>query len=661
MLNCFISTFKAACLGILLSILLLNGHAIAEETTTIVIDSNTISYSLKEKDLEKAPEWAKHAVWYQIFPERFWSGDPNNDPTVEDIKDAFPGDLSSPDNPHPWHIHPWTSDWFELQPYEQGNDLYFWKKTYWRRYGGDLQGILDKLDYLQDLGINAIYLNPVFQAPSSHKYDTTLYHHIDPTFGPDPEGDRRLIAAENPDDPQTWPWTAADRLMLELIDALHARGMHIILDGVFNHIGHTNWAFQDVKRTQQRSPYRDWFVVKSWRDNKTQTPFKYAFWEDEVPELPVLRQDERGTVEGPKNYIFAITQRWLDPNGDGNPADGIDGWRLDAPFNIQHAFWEDWRRWVRSINPEAYIVGEMQDTVENLQPYLEGDEFDAVMNYNFPYAYAEHFFEQQVHISLSMFDYYLKKLREELNPETAYVMQNLFGSHDTARIASHIVNADIGHFRDWSSNIGIQDNHFYQNRKPNAQELQQQKLFAILQMTYIGAPMIYYGDEAGMWGGTDPHCRKPMIWPDLVYEPEQYEANGRPRLKPDSVEFNTDLFEHYRNLIHMRHRYPVLRTGDFRQLYLDDRNDVYIFARTATDPSDSNPVVIVALNNSFEPQTVNLISKKLNRLPLHNLPQHRWIDIFNDSLISSFNEDDGEAIELTIPPQWASILVSENL
>ena len=215
------------------------------------------------------PEWAKQAIWYQIFPERFRNGDPKNDPTVEDLHGSYPHDHTSP-----WQVHPWTSDWYKLQPYEAANGHSIWFNLQRRRYGGDLQGILDKLDYLQDLGINALYLNPVFASPSSHKYDGATYHHIDPNFGPDPAGDRKIISAETGHNPATWQWTSADRLMLRLIQEVHRRSMHLILDGVFNHVGLNHWAFQDVKEKQLRSMYKDWFKILSWEEPDTCTLFK---------------------------------------------------------------------------------------------------------------------------------------------------------------------------------------------------------------------------------------------------------------------------------------------------------------------------------------------------------------------------------------------------
>jgi len=207
----------------------------------LVAASGIARAEVSVKTKEFVPDWAKDAIWYQIFPERFRNADPSNDPSKPDIAGAFP---LAPDLP--WEIHPWTSDWYERQDYEKEAPIPFHHLLQRRRYGGDLQGIIDKLDYLQKLGINAIYLNPVFDSPSSHKYDGMSFHHIDPNFGPDPAGDRKLIAEEDPGDPSTWVWTSADKLALELIKQCHARGIRVIFDGVFNHMGLRSWPFLDV-------------------------------------------------------------------------------------------------------------------------------------------------------------------------------------------------------------------------------------------------------------------------------------------------------------------------------------------------------------------------------------------------------------------------------
>ncbi|MCX2832365.1 glycoside hydrolase family 13 protein [Microbulbifer thermotolerans] len=547
--------------------------------------------------VEFVPQWAKQVVWYQIFPERFRNGDTTNDPKVKDILGADPQDP-----PKHWQIHPWGSDWYKLQPYEKANgEPELWKHLLRRRYGGDLQGVIDKLDYLKDLGISAIYLNPVFDAPSLHKYDGASYHHIDPNFGPDPEGDRKLMATENPLDPSTWVWTKADELALKLIDEAHKRDMKIIFDGVFNHMGINSFAFQDLLKHQQASPYKDWFIVESFRDEKKGTEFKYSGWFG-VASLPEFREDENGLVKGPRDYVFSATERWMNPKGKGIEH-GIDGWRLDVAFEVHHNFWKAWRSHVKSINPEAYLTAEIVDEPEKVKPYFQGDEFDGEMNYNFAFTAAEFFFNPPgMNISASEFDRKLKELRNLYPQGVAYVVQNLFGSHDSNRIGSHIVNRGIGNFRDWDNYFPtsqVTNNPDYNVRKPNAQEIQLQKLFAIFQMTYVGAPMIYYGDEVGMWGANDPDSRKPMIWPDIEYEDEVFLPDGSKR-SPDKVAVNSDLLSHYRKLIHIRNQNPALQQGDFNPVVIDDERQLYGYLRQYRDNR-----VLVILNNSPKTQSIS--------------------------------------------------------
>ncbi len=584
---------------------------------------------------EFVPQWAKHAVWYQIFPERFRNGDKSNDPRVEDIAGAFP---NAPNLP--WRIHPWTSDWYERQDYEQDAPLPFHHLVQRRRYGGDLQGVIDKLDYLQDLGINAIYFNPVFDSPSSHKYDGNSYHHIDPNFGPDPEGDRRLIATEDPADPKTWVWTSADKLALELIKQCHARGIRVIFDGVFNHMGSRSWPFLDVLKNQQKSPYAGWFTVNSWRDPEKGTEFDYEGWFGHKT-LPEFREDENGIVPGPREYIFAATRRWMDPDGDGDPSDGIDGWRLDVAFCVAHPFWKDWRKVVKGTNPEAYITAELIDPVPELKPYLQGDEFDAVMNYNFAFASSDYFADEKTRISTTEFDRRLRELREAFPAGVAEVQQNLFGSHDTDRIGSHIVNRDREHASNWQAyfNFSKVENGQYDPRKPTPDELGSQKLFAVFQMTYVGAPMIYYGDEVGMWGANDPDCRKPMVWADLDYEDEATLPDGSKKAVPDKVAVNEDLFAHYKKLIALRHKLPSLRIGSFETVLIDDEKQLYGFRRKSGDEE-----VIVLLNNSKAEQTAEVDLSG------------RWRDQWNDSRPL---EADGP-LPVTLAPLGAAILVREG-
>ena len=172
------------------------------------------------------PSWAKSVVWYQIFVERFNNGDKSNDPTPEFMNNPPLNNFV----PEGWAVTPWTNNWWKQEEWEKKANKSFDVLLQFRRYGGDLQGVLNKLDYLQDLGITAIFINPINDAPSLHKYDARNYHHVDINFGPDPKGDLELMSKENPVDPSTWQWTAADKLFLKLVEEVHKRKMKIIVD-----------------------------------------------------------------------------------------------------------------------------------------------------------------------------------------------------------------------------------------------------------------------------------------------------------------------------------------------------------------------------------------------------------------------------------------------
>lgn len=562
----------------------------------------TANAAEQDKKLQEfVPSWAKHAVWYQIFPERFRNGDQSNDPTMADIAGADPAEPATA-----WHVHPWGSDWYKLQDYERQNgEPELPTHLLRRRYGGDLQGIIDKLDYLQDLGVNALYLNPIFTSPSLHKYDAESYHHVDPTFGPDPAGDRKMIATENPLDPSTWVWTSADELALSLIAEAHKRDMRIIFDGVFNHMGINSFAFQDLKQNQAASPYKEWFDVISFDDPEAGTSFDYKGWFG-FKSLPEFKEDADGLAAGPRAYVFAATERWMNPKGKG-AAQGIDGWRLDVAFCIAHGFWKDWRQHVKAINPKAYLTAEIVDTPENVKPYMQGDEFDGEMNYNFAFTAAEFLFNPgEQAISATEFDRKLAALRNLYPAGVAYVVQNLFGSHDSNRIGSHIVNRGFMNFRDWADYhrlSQVSQNPDYKVRKPNPQELALQKLFVVLQMTYVGAPMVYYGDEVGMWGANDPGNRKPMLWDDISYEDETYLPTGAQR-PADKVTVNNELRHFYKTLIAIRRNNPALNVGSYKTLLADDANGVFAFERQY-----KNERIWVVLNASGSAKEVQLPSE----------------------------------------------------
>lgn len=526
------------------------------------------------------PEWAKEAVWYQIFPERFRNGDPSNDPTLEDIRGSWPH--IQPEN---WRIASWTADWYARADWEKDTSDEFYVTVQLRRYGGDLQGIIDKLDYLDSLGVTALYLNPIFESPSLHKYDGSFFHHVDNNFGPDPASDRALWEQEDPLDPATWKWTAADRLFLELVEKVHARGMKIILDGVFNHMGLRSFAFEDVVRNQQQSRFADWFTITSWDNPATpdRNEFAYEGWMG-VAELPELREDENGLIEPIRDYVFASVRRWMDPNGDGDPSDGIDGWRLDVAEMVSIRFWEAFRDTVRAINPEAYLVGEVwwedwrNRKIFNARPWLEGDAFDAVMNYRWAVAARKLFLgadlEKGEAYGPSDFAREISDLLDDYPPEINYVLMNTLGTHDTDRLASQVVNPETY----FDHGIGVRDNPDYRVRKPNAEERALQRLILAHQFTFVGAPHLFYGDEAGMWGADDPDERKPMVWDDLVYDDEASHPLGieRPR---DPVAFDRDLFAYYRSLANLRRSKPALQRGSLTFLLADDERRVLAYER----------------------------------------------------------------------------------
>jgi cyclomaltodextrinase / maltogenic alpha-amylase / neopullulanase len=416
------------------------------------------------------PAWVKDAIFYQIFPERFANGDSTNDP---------PGT-------EPWGGEPTTKNFF----------------------GGDLQGIIDHLNYISSLGVNAIYLNPIFEATSSHKYNTTDYLKIDPHFG-------------------------NESTFKQLVDSCHARGIRIILDGVFNHTGTDFFAFADVKRLGANSKYVSWYNIYSFPIAQPNKPNYESWWgHGSLPKLMTHNPEVQ-------DYLFRVTRHWMEL--------GIDGWRLDVPNEVPHSFWIPWRTLVKSINPEAYIVGEIWD---DATPWLQGDQFDAVMNYRFRDACLNFFVTQKT--TATQFDSALARQRADYPAGVNYVLQNLLGSHDTERFLT-LCNGD--------SRI--------------------MKLALLFQLTYIGAPMIYYGDEVGMKGGKDPACRGTMIW--------------------DKKNQDKGMLDFVTQVIKLRKDHEVLRHGTYATLSASDTSGTYEFARRFGDGE-----AYIALNNSEQLRHVTL-------------------------------------------------------
>ena len=591
---------------------------------------------------ERTPAWAQDAVWYQVFPERFRNGDPSNDPTRQTLQRPI-GDV-----PTSWRPTRWTRDWYEQADWEKEMGG-FYDGVYERRYGGDLQGIIDRLPYLDSLGVTALYVNPLFWARSLHKYDGRSYHHIDPHFGPDPAGDKALIAQETPTDPSTWRTTAADSLFFVLLKKAHDRGLRVIIDGVFNHTGRDFFAFKSLVENQSESRYADWYAVNAFDDPATPdtSEFDYTGWWG-VQSLPEFATNEAGTnlQAGPKQYILDATAKWMDPNGDGDPSDGVDGWRLDVAEEVPEGFWRDWNARVRDLNPQAYTVSEVW---EDASGYLEETGFSATMNYH-GFAFPVKGFLIDRAIEPSRFAELLRERRLAHPPRVRGALQNLIGSHDTPRLATMLVNrTDTGYAQperfdyDNGAVVDLRQNEDYKVRAPTPEERRLQRLVALFQMTYVGAPMVYHGDEAGMWGADDPDDRKPMVWPDKKYDVEDNHPYGHDR-PADPVRFNEALFATYQELISLRRTHTSLRRGAFGVVHADDERDLLTYARI--HPSDT---LLVTLNRSAAAHSARVPLPDSLRPPydlLRTVPKNAAVRV----------QQDGTALLLEVPGHTGLVL-----
>ncbi len=549
----------------------------------------TLATGWAKTPFEEPPQWACEAIWYQIFVERFRNGDLSNDPTPASMKGAYPGYV-----PKGWDVTPWTQDWYEKDPWmvKAGKD--FHELVAARRFGGDLQGVLDQLDYLQELGVTALYFNPLNDAPSLHKYDARHYRHIDRHFGPDPLGDSGIIASETPHDPKTWRWTSADRLFRKLIGEVHRRGMRLIIDFSWNHTGNTFWAWEDVRKNQRESLYRDWYEIDAFDDRETPVDeFAYHGWLG-VKTLPEWRKfDVQGNRNGSdvfegrlhpevKAHMFNVTRRWLDPNGDGDPTDGVDGFRLDVAAHVPLGFWRDFRKFVRSINPDALLLGEAwwtkwPEQLMDPRPFLKGDIFDSVMHYQW-YRPARRFFAQ-AHGGYKPSEF-VKKLRsvyEGYSPSTMQCLMNLVASHDSPRLATSFQNKHQYKFK-----MGARDNPDLKLGPPDRVTLREMRMMLLHQYTFVSAPHIWNGDELGMWGADDPDCRKPLMWPDLAHGPQVYGPEGE-KAKPIPVTPDLSLLAFHRRLILLRKSRPELLRGAITYLQMDDEAMTLAYSRSWDD------------------------------------------------------------------------------
>ncbi|MBI5301309.1 MAG: glycoside hydrolase family 13 protein [Chloroflexi bacterium] len=433
------------------------------------------------------PDWVHDAIIYEIFPDRFASN----------------SQVEKPDNLEPWDTPP-TAFGFK---------------------GGDLLGVVERLDYLQHLGVNTLYFTPVFQSTANHRYHTHDYFQIDPILG-------------------------GNAAFQTLLDAAHARGLRVILDGVFNHASRGFYQFNHALENGARSPYREWFNFHGFPVKAYEGASNYDAWWG-IPALPKF--NHRNTQV--REFIFRVAEHWTRA--------GIDGWRLDVPSEIDDdEFWREFRRRVKAINSQAYIVGEIWQRADR---WLQGDQFDAVMNYQFTRA-AIGFFADLDHTTRGLIyghtygdvpamdaDAFARALADQLTwyPEDiTFAQMNLLNSHDTARFAT-LLRGDLGLF----------------------------KLALLTLFAFVGAPMLYYGDEIALEGGKDPDNRRGMIW--------------------DPARVNRELIEWTRRLALARTNHPALRRGSFHVLYAEGK--VIVFARHR-----EGDCALIAINASREPVTLDV-------------------------------------------------------
>ena len=530
------------------------------------------SYGLSEEHLPsydfritpgfRTPDWAKGAVMYQIFVDRFCNGDIEN--TVTDREYYYIDNYVSA-----------VPDW---NRYPEANDVGMF-------YGGDLKGVLKKLDYLQDLGVEVLYLNPIFVSPSNHKYDIQDYDHVDPHYGVIAHDDDRVLSEGDTDNRHAYRYIArvtdkenlekSNEFFSDFVAEIHKRGMRIILDGVFNHCGSFNkWldregiyedaaGFEPGAYHSAESPYRDYFSFRedAWPDNDS-----YEGWWNH-PTLPKLNYEK-----SPKlcDEILRIAEKWV-----AYPY-GIDGWRLDVGADLGHSrafnhmFWKRFRTGVKNANPDAIILAEHYgDPAE----WLEGDEWDTVMNYDA--------FMEPVTWFLTGMEKHSDEFREDmLNNEVAFVeaMRNNMRKFETGSLytaMNELSNHDHSRFLTRTNRMSGRTAILGPELAGQGVNRAVMREAVLIQMTWPGAPTVYYGDEAGQVGWTDPDNRRTYPWGN-----EDMEMLG-----------------FHREMIRIHKNYPALRTGSL--ILLTAERGVLCYARFNIDS-----VVIVAINNNPEDREV---------------------------------------------------------
>lgn len=480
------------------------------------------------------PEWAKGAVMYQIFVDRFYNGDKTND--VEDGEYHYIGGLAAN-----------VKDW-DKTPANVGIREF---------YGGDLQGIIDKLDYLQDLGIQVLYLNPIFVSPSNHKYDIQDYDYVDPHYGRIvKDGGRVLSEGESSNENATKyqirttdkaNLEASNQMLIELVDELHRRGMKIILDGVFNHCGSFNkWIDRERIYEKQEgyakgayvekdSPYHSFFRFHD--ENEASWPYNGSYdgwWGHDT--LPKMNFEGSQALE---DYILEVGRKWV------SPPYNVDGWRLDVAADLGHSneynheFWRKFREAVKGANPEAIILAEHYGDPSE---WLEGDEWDTVMNYDafmepitwFLTGMEKHSDERfpELEGNARVFLDTMRHHLADMMPPSLQVAMNELSNHDHSRFLTR-TNHAVGRVEHLGAEAA--------NKNVVTSVMREAVAY---QMTFIGAPTVYYGDEAGVCGFTDPDNRRTYPWG-----------------KEDK-----ELIAFHKEMIWMRRNHKVLQTGSLWML-----------------------------------------------------------------------------------------------
>lgn len=404
--------------------------------------------NLKEEECFEIPAWANNKIVYQIFPSRFASSK------------EVPKEL-----------------WYQT-PIGAKTDL-----------KGDLRGIIEHFDHLTELGIDVLYLTPIFQSESTHKYDTIDYYQIDPSFG-----------------------SEAD--LQELVKLAHTHGIRVILDGVFNHTSPKFFAFADAVEKGKASEYWDWYYIEDY------PPVTELYQKPNFKSFGYFAGMPKLNLQNPKtaDYIIKVGQYWIETCG-------VDGWRLDVGDEISHSFWKKFRTAIHKVKPDALLIGEIWHFAGD---FLEGDEWDTVMNYDFYTAVMKLLAQES--ITVSQFMEYLGHLQGNLHKKVYPVLWNLIDSHDTERFL-----------------------HVCKEKKEKL------RMAAALQLLLPGMPLIYYGDEYGMTGGNDPDCRRGMVWEEGYQDGE--------------------LYAWYRKLICARKAYPVITEGKEVQTSCDDEKGVLTIRR----------------------------------------------------------------------------------